>query len=95
VSLANFERLALRVYSVALVDVVDTISEPHAAVAVVSLDSVDCFSCGLALYAFGGYLPAAFVGDRLASLERQPVIIAELEDRTNVNHLGISFFFSF
>ena len=78
-----------------LVDVVYTISKPHAAVAVISLYGIDCLACCLALYAFGGYLPTAFVGDGLASLERQPVVVVKLEDRANVNHCCISFSFLF
>lgn len=83
---ADLHRFALRADAVALVDVVDPISKPHAAITVISLYRVDCFACALGFHAFGSNLPAGFVGDGLAVLERQPVVILELEDRANVNH---------
>ena len=67
--LANFQRFALSVHAVAFVDVVNTASEPHATVTAVSLNSVDCFSCGVAFHALGGNLPTALVGDGLARFE--------------------------
>ena len=93
VSLADFQRLALRIHAVALVDVVHTFAVPHAAVAVVSLYCVDCFPCGLALYALGGNLPAGFVGDRLAVFKGQAVVVSELLNRADVNHFCISLLF--
>ena len=93
VSLADFECFALRVHAVALVDVVDAVGKPHAAVAIVSLDSVDCFPCGLALYALGGNLPAGFVGDGLAVFKGQAVVVSELFNRADVNHFCISLLF--
>ena len=93
VSLADFQRLALRVHAVTLVDVVHAFTVPHAAVAIVSLDSVDCLACRLALYAFGGNLPAGFVGDGLAVFKGQAVVVSELFNRADVNHFCISLLF--
>ena len=93
VSLADFQRLALRVHAVALVDVVHAFGKPYTAVAIVSLDCVDCFPCGLALYAFGGNLPAGFIGDRLAIFKGQTVIVNELFNRADVNHFCVSLLF--
>lgn len=83
---ADFHCFALCVDAVALVNVVDTIGKPHAAVAAVGFDRIDCFACALGFHAFGSNLPAGFVGDGLAVFERQPVVILELEDRADVNH---------
>lgn len=77
---ADFHRFTLRVNSVALVDVVNTISKPHAAVTAVSLHRIDCFACASGFHAFGSNLPAGFVGGGLAVLERQSVVILEFED---------------
>ena len=83
---ADGQSFVLGVHTLALVDVVHTIAVPHTAVACVSLYSVDGFACCVALYAFGSDLPAALVGDRLASFERQSFIVQQLLDGTDVNH---------
>jgi len=95
VRLADCESLALCVNTLALVDVVNTISEPHAAVALVSFDGVDCFSCVRGLDAFGCNLPARFVSDTLSIFQRQPVIVLKVLNGADVNHFGISFSFLF
>jgi len=87
---ADFQRFPLRVYAVAFVDVVDTTSKPHSAVTVVILDCVDRFSCGVALNALGGNLPAGFVSNYFTSLKRQAVIVFQFQDASNVNHFFIS-----
>ena len=74
----------------ALVDVVHTIREPNPAVTAESLNRIDRFACALGFHAFRGHLPTAFISDRLAVLESQAVIVSQLEDRANVNHVGIS-----
>ena len=65
---------------------ITVIKEPNTAVAAICLYCVDCFACGAALDALGGYLVARLIGDALAAFERQAVIIAQFENRANVNH---------
>jgi len=87
-SLANGHGFALRVYPVALVHVIDPFAVPHAAVTTIRLDSLDALTSRLALDAFCGDLPTSLVGDRLACLERQPVVVLQLVDAPDVDHGG-------
>ena len=91
--LADFKRLLLGLHSLGTVDIVDAIGEPNAAVAAIFLDCVNGFACGFTLHALGSHLPAGLVPDNLAMFEGQTVIVGELENRTNVNHVVIPFRF--
>ena len=64
---ANRYRLSLGVHSVTVVNVVDAIAVPYATVAAHCTNRLDCIFCTLSLNAVVCYLPAAFVGDNLAS----------------------------
>ena len=88
---ADLQGFPLRVDAVALVDVVDTAGEPDPAVAAVGLNRVNGLAIRAALDAFGGDLPAGLVGDGLAVLESEAVILGQLANRANVDHLWIPF----
>ena len=74
------------VYSVAAVDVVNTISKPDTAISIVGFYSVDCFSCGLDFDALGGNLPTAFVGDDFAVFKGKSIIVVQFVNAADVNH---------
>ena len=85
--LADFKRLLLGLYPLGTVDIVDAIGEPNAAVSCIRFDCVNSFTRCLALYALGSDLPARLVLNNLAIFERHAVVVGELTDRTNVNHV--------
>lgn len=91
--LADFKRLLLGLNSLGLVDIVDAIREPDAAVSAEVLDRIDSFAGGLTLHAIGGDLPAGLVIDFLAIFKGHAVVFSELDDRANVNHGVIPFRF--
>lgn len=84
----------LRINPAAFVDIVDTIGKPHAAVAIVGFYRIDSFASVTALNAFSCYLPAAFIGNGLAILKGQTVIVGQLANRANVNHFDVPLSFS-
>lgn len=91
--LADFKRLLLGLHSFGLVNIIDAVREPNAAVAAIFLDRIDSFAGGLTFNAISGDLPAGLVVDLLAMFEGQTVIFSEFENRTNVNHVVIPFRF--
>ena len=82
----NLERLTLGVYSVALVDIPNTIAIPHATVATVRLNGIYGASCCCAFHALGGDLIACLIAYRLSLFESQAVVVFEFKYRANVNH---------
>jgi len=83
---ADFQRFTLCVYAVAAVDEIGILEIPNTTVAAICFDRVDSFARRATLHAFGSNLPTAFVSDGLAVLERQPVVIFQLENGANVYH---------
>lgn len=83
---ANFQGFPLGLGAVALVDVVDAVGVPHAAVTAVSLDCVDGLAGAGGFDALGGNLPAGLVGGALTALESQAVVLFEVQNGANVNH---------
>ena len=91
--LADFKRLLLGLHSLGLVNIINAVRKPHAAVAAIFLDRVNGFAGGLTFNAISGDLPAGLVIDLLAMFKGQTVIFSELENRTNVNYVVIPFRF--
>ena len=85
--LADFKRLLLGLHSLGLVNIIDAIRKPYTAVSCICFDCVNSFTRCLALYALGSDLPAGLVPNNLAIFERHAVVVSELTDRTNVNHV--------
>ena len=85
--LANFKRLLLGLHPLGLVNIIDAVRKPHTAVSAEVLNRVDSFAGGLALNAVGSDLPAGLVVDFLTIFEGHAVVIGELTNRTNVNHV--------
>ena len=85
--LADFKRLLLGLNSLGLVDIVDAIREPDAAISAEVLDRVNGLACGLTFHAVGSDLPAGLVVDFLAIFKGHAVVFSELDDRANVNHV--------
>ena len=84
---ADFHSFTLCCHALAPVNEIDTRTVPHPTVAAVVSHRVNGFLCGLAFDALCGNLPAGFVIYFFAHFEGQPVIVAQLADRTNVNHV--------
>ena len=76
----DFHRFAFGAHAMAFVHIVYAIREPHAAVAIVGFNCIDCLAGAGGLNTLGRDLPAAFVGDRLAAFERESIVICELEN---------------
>ena len=82
----DLQRLALGTHAVALVDVVDAFTVPHAAVTFVGSYCDDSRFGSSAFNTFGSDLIARFVSDEFATLEGQTVIVGKFANGANVNH---------
>ena len=90
----DFHGFVLRIDALALVYIVDAAGKPYAAVAAKVFDRVDCFACARGFDAFSCHLPAGFIGDFFAMLERHAIVFLEFQDAPNVDHFFVlpSFF---
>jgi hypothetical protein len=86
--------LSLGVHSETVVNVVDAIFQPDAAVAAHGSNRLDGFFCTLGFDAVVGYLPAALVGYDFAILQSQAIVVGEFADSSYINHfyVPLSFF---
>ena len=80
VSFADFQSFALRVHSVAFINVVNAIGKPDAAISVESLNRFESGPRIFGLYTFGSNLPTCLIGDALALFKSDAIIVFEVED---------------
>ena len=88
--LADRQRFVLRIDAETMIDIVNAIFKPDAAVAAQPPHFVNCDLRAGRFDAIVGNLPAGLIVDDLASFERQTVAVGELANRADVNHCSIS-----
>ena len=86
VCLADFHRFSFSAYSERMVNVVNAVFQPHSAVTAHLPNGLDSFLCGGHCDAVVSHLPAGLVGDFLAELQGQAVVVSQLANGANVNH---------
>lgn len=83
----DFQGLFFGIYPTAFVDVIDAVGEPDPAVTAICLNRINGFSGSCNFDALGGNLPACFIGDWLAVFQGKTVVISQLFDTPDINHV--------
>ena len=90
---ADFKRLAQSGYTLAFVNVINTIAEPYAAVAIISLYRFHSNARVGSFNALCCDLVARLIAYGLAIFKGQTVVVGELFECSNVNHMYYLFSF--